>query len=207
MQRCHAPVNQPGDEMKQTALLPFAAKLALVMLSTVAFTDSQLGTAQATLGQAKRQQIFIDFFDVAEVPLRIDDATFSKTESGHVLKCSAVNRSAEQVFGFGFVLLVVGSSGQPRATVGWIERAQLADYGSKDFSIELPLRLKIRADDRVVLIVEQVFGRETIWKVFKAEDALTAYAAGEQYVIPEVKSISNQFDGIGAPAAPPSPVP
>lgn len=171
----------------------------LIILLVVVHTNLTATLTRASADDTKRQQTFVDFFDLPDMPLRIDDATLSKIDGGYVLKCSAVNRSDEQLFGLGLVMLIFDSSGQPRGGVGLMQRAPLASYASKEFSFELPLKLKVKADDHVALIVEQVIGRETIWRVLKAEDALKAYLTTGQYVIPEVKQVSNQFDGVRLP--------
>ena len=73
-----------------------------------------------------------------------------------------------------------------RSTVDESESLKLDAYASKEESFRPPSRLKIGNDDRVFLVVAQVIGRESIWEVQKAKEALQAYAKGEDFSTPRV---------------------
>jgi hypothetical protein len=150
--------------------------------------------------EAGAQQSSVDFYDVQEIPLTVSDATMGYEEGGLVLKGSAANRSPERIMGARFIILVVARSGKLRSRAGWTERMALEGYSAKEFSLRLPVKLKAAPGDRTILAVEQVIGRESIWKVVNAKEAFASYATNSDFVAPDVRRVSNQGDflpGIG----------
>ncbi|HEU4869277.1 MAG TPA: hypothetical protein VFT08_00330, partial [Pyrinomonadaceae bacterium] len=68
----------------------------------------------------------------------------------------------------------------------------------KSLTFKTPIKLKPKDGERLVLMLEQVVSRESIWEVVKAKDALEAYARGDYSVTPVVMRVTNAVD------APPS---
>ena len=67
-------------------------------------------------------------------------------------------------------------------------------YGTKTLTFKTPIKFKQKDGERLVLMVEQVISRESIWEVVKAKDALEAYARGDYSVMPAVLRVANQVD-------------
>ena len=136
----------------------------------------------------------IEFFDVLEMPARIDSPAWKATADGINLICAIANRQSEELLGMRLVLMIFDESGRYRGRINWTERAPVAAYSIEKTTLHPPgLRLR-RSRDRFVLGVDEVIGRETIWRASGIEKALRAFAHGQQDVMPEVRTISNKFD-------------
>jgi hypothetical protein len=70
----------------------------------------------------------------------------------------------------------------------------LDSYSGKEFSLKVPTKLSIKSRDRVVLAPEQVFGRESIWRLMNAREFIEAFAFRDEYPTPKVRKVVNQFD-------------
>ena len=134
------------------------------------------------------------FFDVLELPARIDEPRASKAEKEFVLSCAVANRSGEQLLGVRLILLVIDPSGKLRSRLTWSERADVAMYSIKTFSFHPEIKVELRSTDQLFLGVEEVIGRETIWRAAGAEKALRAYSRGQHDVVPTVRSFVNKYD-------------
>lgn len=139
-------------------------------------------------------RISVDYLQVTELPVNITLPTLEKTEQGYVLNFSAANGSGDQILGITFLILVLDSENKVRSAGSWTAGIQLASYATQDLSIRVPIKLSIRNRYRVVLAPEQLFGRESIWQVLNARKSVEAYARGEDYVMPSVQRVANQFD-------------
>ena len=73
-------------------------------------------------------------------------------------------------------------------------------YGMKIVTFKSPIKFKQKDGERLLLMIEQVVSRESIWEVVKAKDALEAYARGDYSVMPTVLRVANQVDA--PPGAP-----
>ena len=140
------------------------------------------------------QDVFIDPVQISDLPLAISRVSLTKTKGEFVLKLSAANSSNEELLGIRYWLLVIESINRVRNTVDESESLKLDAYASKEVSFRPPSRLKIGNDDRVFLVVAQVIGRESIWEVQKAKEALRAYAKGDDFTMPRVLRVMNQVD-------------
>ena len=161
---------------------------------------------RATLGTALRGSaaglqhpsappaILIDVFQVDSLPLGISNASLERTKTGGSLKLSVSNSSDEQILGIRYWLFVVDSDNKVRRAVDQSESLKLNAYSAKTVSFSAPLRLKIGSDDRVFLVVAQVIGRESIWAVRQAREALQDYVKGDGYTMPSVLRVLNQVD-------------
>jgi len=136
----------------------------------------------------------IEFFDVLEMPARIDSPAWEANAGGINLICAIANRQPEELLGMRLVLMIFDENGRYRGRINWTERAPLAGYSIEKTTLHPP-GLHLRGShDRFVLGVDEVIGRETIWRASGIEKALRAFARGQHDVIPEVRTISNKFD-------------
>src|SRR3979409_202012 len=77
----------------------------------------------------------VTFFDVSDLPARIDAPKVSRNEKEFVLDCAVANRSNEELLGLRLILLVIDTSGKVRGRVTWTERTELAMYSIKTFAV------------------------------------------------------------------------
>ena len=139
-------------------------------------------------------ETLIDVFHIYSLPLGISNASLKKTKKGDRLKLSISNTSDEQILGVRYWLLVVDSANQVRSAIDQSESLKLEAYSAKGVSFSAPARLKIGSDDRVFMVVAQVIGRESIWEVRQAREALQDYVKGDGYTMPSVLRLLNQVD-------------
>ena len=151
--------------------------------------------AQPRLDQPQENAVV--FFDVSDLPARVDEPKLSKPEKNFVLDCAVANRSGEQLLGIRFILLVIDPAGKLRSRVTWIERVELAMYSIKSFAFHPEVNGELRPTDRLFLGIDEVFGRDTIWRAEGAEKALRAYARGQHDVVPTVRTLANKYDRRG----------
>jgi len=168
----------------------FAAALS-VALASAAWNQTSLA---AYFNPQDTPAASIEFFDVLEMPARIDSPAWKATADGINLICAIANRQSEELLGMRLVLMIFDENGRYRGRINWTERAPVAAYSIEKTTLHPPgLRLR-RSRDRFVLGVDEVIGRETIWRASGIEKALRAFARGQQDVMPEVRTISNKFD-------------
>lgn len=153
----------------------------------------------AAPGQEPRpeQSTTVIFFDVSDLPARIDEPRLRKSDQGFVLDCAIANRSSEQVLGLRLILMVVEPSGKLRNRITWTEGFELAAYSIKTFAFHPIIKGDPGKTDRLFLGIDEVIGRETIWRVVDAEKALRAYTRGLPGGTPVVRTVANKFDSPG----------
>jgi hypothetical protein len=134
------------------------------------------------------------FFDVSDLPARIDEPRLSKSDREFVLDCVVANRSGEQLLGIRLILLVIDPAGKLRSRMAWTERSELAMYSIKTFAFHPPITGEPRKSDQLFLAIDEVIGRETIWRAAGAEKALRAYSRGQHDVVPTVRTFANKYD-------------
>ncbi len=134
------------------------------------------------------------FFDVLDLPARIDEPRLSKSDKEFVMDCAVANRSSEQLLGIRLILLVIDPAGKLRSRIIWTERSELAMYSIKTFVFHPPMTGELRGTDQFFLAIDEVIGRETIWRAVGAEKALRAYGRGQHDVVPTVRSFANKYD-------------
>jgi hypothetical protein len=134
------------------------------------------------------------FFDVSDLPARIDEPRLSKSDKEFVLDCAVANRSSEQLLGIRLILLVIDPAGKLRSRIAWTERAELAMYSIKTFAFHPPITGELRGLDQFFLAIDEVIGHETIWRAAGAEKALRAYSRGQHDVVPTVRTFANKYD-------------
>jgi hypothetical protein len=136
----------------------------------------------------------VAFFDVPDLPARVDEPKLRKGDQGFVLDCAIANRSSEQLLGLRLIILVVEHSGKLRSRITWTEESELASYSIKAFAFHPIIKGELRSTDQLYLGIDEVIGHETIWRAVGAEKALRAYSRGQPDVTPEVRTMANKFD-------------
>ena len=171
-------------------------KIVLVVLQAclpIWLAASFNNTANASIIEQSKPNA-VTFFDVSDLPARIDEPRLSKGGKEFVLDCAVANRSGEQLLGLRLILLVTDSTGRLRSRITWTERAELAMYSIKTFAFHPELTEDVRDTDRVFLGIDEVMGRETIWRAAGVEKALRAYSRGQHDVVPTVRTSINKYD-------------
>lgn len=135
-----------------------------------------------------------EVFQVLELPLTVTNPALVKTKSGYLLKCSLANASEFRQLGFRYSIAVVDVANEPRIIANRSEGFTLGPYQTKNVTFKTPLRLNLKGDERVVLMVEQLISTDYIWEVLQAKEALTSYAAGDYSTTPHVLRVLNQVD-------------
>jgi hypothetical protein len=136
----------------------------------------------------------VGYLHAADLPVNISLPTLEKTDKGYVLKCSADNSSSDQILGVIFLLLVIDDENKMRTSANWTAGVRLESYSGKELSLQVPFKLSVRSQDRIILATEQVYGRESIWRIMNLRESIEAYSRGYNYVPPKVQKIANQFD-------------
>ena len=152
------------------------------------------------------------FFDVLDLPARIDEPRLTKNANQYVLSCALANRSGEQLVGLRLTLLVVESSGKLRTRISWNEAATVPAYSIKTFEFNPIIKGEISNSATLLLGIDEVIGRETIWRTVDSDKLLRAYARGQHDLIPKVQTLINKVDAPRMPGVipqlhmkPPSP--
>lgn len=174
---------------------PLHIVLMVAALTTVLLLSREDGHAGiASLQASTEGPVPVDMMPVPDLPVSISQATLQKTEQGYVLKCSAANSSSDQILGATFFTLVLDSENKVLSAATWTARLQLASYATQEISLKSPLKMPGKGRYRVVITLEQLVGRESIWQVMNARESMENYARGEDYKMPQVRKVSNQFD-------------
>ena len=136
----------------------------------------------------------IEVFQVLDLPLSIHEASLTKSERGHLLQLSLSNSSDLKILGLRYSLVSIDARDQVQIRVNRTEGFSVPAYGMKTLTFKTPIKLKLKDGERLLLMIEQVISRESIWEVVKAKDAIEAYARGDYSVVPTVLRIPNQVD-------------
>ena len=134
------------------------------------------------------------FFDVLDLPARIDEPKLLKKANQYVLSCALANRSGEQLVGLGLTLMVVESSGKVRTRISWNEAAEVPAYSIKEFEFHPIVKDELNKSATLFLGIDEVIGHETVWRTVDADKLLRAYARGQHDLIPKVQTLINKFD-------------
>jgi hypothetical protein len=144
--------------------------------------------------------ITIEILQVLDLPLNVHEASLIKAKKGYLLKLSLSNSSDSRMIGLRYSLIAIDFKSRVQPLVNRTEGVSIPAYEKKSLTFETPIRFRAKDEPRLVLMLEQVISRESIWEVVKAKDALDSYAKGDYSVIPTVLRVANQVD---APAATP----
>ncbi|OLD28471.1 MAG: hypothetical protein AUJ04_01500 [Acidobacteria bacterium 13_1_40CM_3_55_6] len=179
--------------MNHSSLNLLRGVLAFGLVSNFSFNFSlqAAGDCQEARGP---QPVAIAYFDVPDLPARVDEPKLRQSDQGFVLDCAVANRSSEQLLGLRLILLVVENSGKLRSRITWTETSELPSYSIKAFAFHPIIKGELRGTDQLYLGIDEVIGHETIWRAVGAEKALRAYSRGQPEVMPEVRTVANKFD-------------
>jgi len=172
-------------KIRLIVLQAFLASLAAAFFSSGAISANR---------QEQPQSAAVAFFDIPDLPARVDEPKLRKSDEGSVLDCALANRSSEQLLGLRLILLVVEHSGKLRSRITWTEESELPSYSIKAFAFHPIMKGELHSTDQFYLGIEEVIGHETIWQTVGAEKALRAYSRGQHDVTPEVRAVANKFD-------------
>lgn len=151
---------------------------------------------------AQNKDLPIEVFQVLELPLSIHEATLVKSEKGYLLRLSVANSSEVKIIGLRYSLVTINVENKPQIRVNRTEGFSIPAYASESLTFKSPVKFKSKDGERLVLMLEQVVSRESIWEVVKAKEAFEAYARGDYSVMPAVMRVSNQVDAPLHPRAP-----
>jgi len=175
-----------------------------MMLSLCVAIWATLYLDSAAIATTERQQPVdkptgVFFFDILDLPARIDEPKLRKAGDGYLLNCAIANRSNEELLGVRLILMIVDREGKLRSGLTWNEESALAASSIKTFEFRPPIKDKIESTDRLFLSVNEAIGRETIWHAVDVDKALRAYSRGQHDLVPKVRTVANKYDGRRGP--------
>ena len=165
--------------------MALVARLVLALALTAAAANAQSAGTPAV-------PMVPEVFQVFEMPLTVTNPVLVVTKNGYVLKCSLSNSSEFRELGFRYSIAVVDT--EPKIVATRSEGFRLAPDETKIVTFRTPLRLSLKGDERLVLMVEQLVSTDYVWEVLEAKRALTSYAAGDYSTMPHVLRVLNQVD-------------
>jgi len=136
----------------------------------------------------------VEVLQVLDLPLSVHEASLVKTDKAYLLRISLGNSSELKIIGLRYALATIDSKNQAQPLVNRTEGFSIPAYATKILTFKTPIKFKPRNGERLVLMLEQVISRESIWEVVKAKDALEAYATGDYSVMPVVLRVANAVD-------------
>jgi hypothetical protein len=166
----------------------------IVLLTAALWLAAAFSTVIADRQTSKEVTNSVLFFDITDLPARIDEPKLRRVGDGYLLNCAIANRSSDQLFGLRLILMIVEPGGKLRSRITWNEESQVAPYSIKTFEFRPRIKDKIQSTDRLFLSVDEVIGRETIWQAVGTEKALRAYSRGQHDLIPRVRTVANKDD-------------
>jgi len=170
------------------------ARLAIMVSATLG--------AVCLLGSSARPQTIaegtfkISFFDVLDMPARIDEPRLRKKGDRYFISCAVANRSDEQLLGLRLVMMIVTADGKLRTRLNWSEESAVAAASINAFELYPPIKDKdkVQDTDRLFLAVDEAIGHETIWRVVDTERILRAFSRGQHDVLAKVRTVANKDD-------------
>ena len=169
------------------------SRFSLLILVSVALSTTHLDRIYKSAPQSG--VLAIEVFQVLDLPLNVHEASLIKNERGfYFLKLSVANSSELKMIGLRYSLALINSHNQMQPLVNRTEGFSIPAYGTKTLTFKSPIRFKQKDGERLLLMIEQVVSRESIWEVVKAKDALEAYARGDYSATPTVLRVANQVD-------------
>jgi hypothetical protein len=166
--------------------------VVLLLIASGLIASEEISRAQNN--SVERRDVPIEVFQVLDLPLTVHEAALVKSEKGYSLRLTVANSAELKMIGLRYSLITINSDSKPQIRVNRTEGYSLAPYKTKSLTFNTPIKLKPKDGERLVLMLEQVVSRESIWEVVKAKDALEAYAKGDYSVMPAVMRVSNAVD-------------
>jgi hypothetical protein len=168
------------------------ANLGLVFVASAFLAPLRI--CGKTFASNQTPEFSMEVFQVLDLPLSVHEAALVKAERGYLLKLSLGNSSDVRMVGLRYSLCIIDDANQPLVVVNRTEGFSLPAYTTKSLTFKTPIKLRPANGQRLVLMLEQVVSRESIWEVVKAKEALEAYAKGDYSVVPVVLRVANQVD-------------
>ena len=135
-----------------------------------------------------------EVFQVFELPLTVTNPTLLKTKHGYLIKCVLANASEFRQLGFRYSLAIVDPANGTSSVISHNEGFTLSPYQTKNVTFKTPLRLKLKGDERLVLMVEQAISSDYVWEVVQAKEALASYLKDDYSTTPRVLRMLNEVD-------------
>ena len=168
------------------------AVLGLILALSASAAMAQSADEPVQSGDAP---LTVEVFQVFELPITIINPVLVRTKGGYLLKCSLSNISESRQLGLRYSLAVVDSSdGAKPRIISLNEGLALPPYETREVTFKTPLKLKLNGDERLVLMLEQLYSTEDVWNVLNTKDALVAYTTGDYSITPQVLRVRNQVD-------------
>ena len=136
----------------------------------------------------------VEVFHVGQLPVAITNVELVGSAKGFQLRCSVTNNSDEKLLGFRYSIVAIDSNNAKTAVANRFEAWALRPYATKRKTFGALLPTSVKNQVRVVLMLEQIVGAESIWEVIKAKDALDSYTSGDFSKIPTVLRVPNHVD-------------
>jgi hypothetical protein len=166
------------------------------LLLSVVLVAVVVGVASGQRSQPKQQRrsLPVEVYQVVGFPLNIHEASLVERDTGYVLRCRMSSEPSASIVGMRYSLTAIDAVSGPKPIVNRIEGFQLDEASGKTITFAASIKIKPQSGDRLVLMLEQVLSRETVWEVIKAKDALEAYVRGDFSIQPTVLRVANQID-------------
>jgi hypothetical protein len=140
------------------------------------------------------RELPIEVFEVSELPITVIDTILVETKHGYLLKGVLTNSSEFRQLGLRYSLAVVDSTNVTSTVITRSEGLRLAPYQTRSVTFKTPIRLKLKGDERFVLMLEDAISTDYVWQVLKAKQSLAAYIAHDYSTKPTVLRVLNQVD-------------
>lgn len=151
-------------------------------------------SAQQTPEKTRSRDVAAEVIPVLELPLNVHEAALAKADKAYVLRCRLSSSTDVRIIGLRYSLTAIDPITGAHPITNRIEGFELPAYGMKTFKFATPISFKPKVGTRLVLMLEQVVSRESIWEVIKAKDVLEAYVKGDYSIQPHVMRVANQVD-------------
>lgn len=135
----------------------------------------------------------VEVFQIHQLPVTVSNVELVRAGSGYQLRCSITNNSEEKLLGFRYSLVAIDSDNVTNSLVNRSEAVALAAYTTKRKTFRTSVNINAK-HVRLILMLEQIVGSDSIWEVVKAKDALQAYALGDFSMTPVVLRVPNHVD-------------
>ena len=175
--------------MSRTGRLVFTFSLVLSLVLT-RYDNTTTAHQQLTTPR----ELAVEVIQVYDLPMTTKDTVLVQTKTGYLLKCLLANGSEFRQLGLRYSLAVIDSMNVTTIVVTRNEGFKLAEYQTKSVTFKTPIKLDLKGDERLVLMLEQVISTRYVWNVLKTKESLAAYAAGDYSIMPRVQRASNQTD-------------
>lgn len=152
--------------------------------------------AQISYSQSQNQPteiIPVEVFHVGQLPVALSGVELVGSEKGYRLRCWMTNNSDDKLLGFRYSIVAIDAS-NTKTSVSRSEAWELRPYATKRKTFGTLLTANLKNQVRLVLMLEQIVGAESIWEVIKAKDLLDAYTSGDFSKEPSVLRVPNHVD-------------